>query len=98
MNQTIERLNKNRELADKIIIDEEWIDIRTVRYNATDFTIECNGHKEPIKPNDTEETLREKIEKLAQQRIDDHKRYFALSQTERIEKYIAGKKWNDWSE
>ena len=32
------------------------------------------------------------------QREEDLKKYFQLTQEERIEKYLAGKAWNDWSQ
>ena len=94
----IEKLNKLRELADEIIINEEWIDIRTIQYSPEDFTIECNGHEIAIKANDTEKTIREKIKTLADQRLEDIQKYFELSEKERIEKYLSEKRWNDWSE
>ena len=96
--ESIEKLNKLRELADEIIINEEWIDIRTIQYSPEDFTIECNGHEIAIKANDTEKTIREKIAALGNQRIEDLNKYFRLSQKERIEKYLAEKRWNDWNE
>ena len=95
--ELIEKLNKLRELADEIIINEEWIDIRTIQYNSTDFTIECDGHEIAITANDTEKTIREKIKALADQRSEDIQKYFELSEKERIEKYLAEKRWNDWS-
>ena len=93
-----EKLQKLADIADRIIDDEEWIDIQTIQYNQTSFVIECNGNKIAIKANDTEETIREKIETLANQRIEDLNKYFRLSQKERIEKYLSEKRWNDWSE
>lgn len=60
----IEKLNRNREIADRIIDTEEWLDIETIQYNATLITISNyrTGKETQIRPADTEDTLRAKIE------------------------------------
>ncbi len=60
----IELLNKKRELADKIIIEEEWLDIETIQKNAYEIIIKNwrTGREIKLKPYDTEKDIRAIIE------------------------------------
>lgn len=62
----IERINKVRNLADKIIIDNEWCDIITVQYNSTDIYIENgrNNKKIKLKVSDNEESINKILKEI----------------------------------
>ena len=65
MDQVKEKKYELLDIADKIIIEEEYNDIDTHRINADDFYIHNYRTNKWIKiqVNDTEESIREKIEK-----------------------------------
>ena len=61
----IEKLYELKDLAERIILDEEWNDIRPIVYNPEDIYIlnERTEKEIRIEITDNEETLREKIRK-----------------------------------
>ena len=62
----IEKINKVRKLADKIIINDEWCDIRTFQYNSTEIYIENgrNDKRVKLRPNDNEESINKILEEI----------------------------------
>lgn len=60
----IETLNKKRELADKIIIEEEWLDIETIQKSAYEIIIKNwrTGREIKLQPYDAEKDIRAIIE------------------------------------
>lgn len=57
-------ITEKMEIAERIIIEEEWVDIYVRRYNSTDAYIENDRTNKyaKITARDTEETLHKKIE------------------------------------
>ena len=55
---------RKKDMAEKIIFDEEWIDIEVIQCNATCAIIynDRTNKKIKITPRDNEETLHKKIE------------------------------------
>ena len=60
----IEVLNQKRELADKIIRDEEWVEVVTIQYSPCNIVIYNGrtGREIQLRANDTEEDIRAIIE------------------------------------
>lgn len=60
----IEALNLKRELADKIIRDEEWVEIVTIKYSPYNIVIYNGrtGREFQLRPYDTEDDIRKIIE------------------------------------
>lgn len=58
-------LEKSLELADEVIAEEEWNEIRTLRYpNNKYIKNERTGETIKLKPNETKESIREKLNKI----------------------------------
>lgn len=60
----IETLNEKRELADKIIETEEWVDVETIQYGPYNIVI-YNARTEreiQLRPYDTEDDIRAILE------------------------------------
>ena len=60
----IETLNKKREIADKIIIEEKWLEIETIQKNKHEIIIKNwrTGREIKLQPYDTEKDIRAIIE------------------------------------
>lgn len=60
----IEVLNQKRELADKIIRDEEWVEVVTIQYSPYNIVIYNGrtGREFQLRPYDTEDDIRKIIE------------------------------------
>ena len=63
----IEKINELRELADELIAEDEWFQLETRQYNATDIVIYnyFTGGRIKISPSDTKETLSKKMAELS---------------------------------
>lgn len=60
----IETLNEKRELADRIIEEEEWVEAVTIQYSPYNIVIYNGrtGREFQLRANDTEEDIRAIIE------------------------------------
>ena len=69
----IEKKNKLRELADKIIVEDEWFQLETRQYNTEDIVIYNYFTKKGLRisSNDTKETLSKKMAELSKPIIED---------------------------